>query len=376
MFRNYKIKNYNIILILAVIGLTILGILVIGSADRDNQIKQILGMALGLLVMVVVSLVDYEFVLRFYWLWYIAVIGLLLLVLVIGDDSHGAQRWIEFGVRFQPSELSKVLLVLFFARFLMDREEDLNTLPNLIFSGVLAVIPLLLILKEPDLSTTIVTFLIIFTMLFTAGLSYKLIGVAAAIVVPFVTIVLVLIARGNEFILKIMGYQSLRILAWMYPEDYPQSSYQQQNSIMAIGSGQLIGKGLNNNSLDSVKNGNYISEPHTDFIFAVAGEELGFIGSVFIVILIMVIVFECLRMAKRAKDKSGELICVGMAALIAFQSFVNICVVTGLFPNTGLTLPFVSYGLTSLMTLYFGIGFVLNVGLQGKKSHDSHDYFE
>ena len=370
MFRNYKVRNYNLILVLAVVGLTILGILVIGSADHDNQNKQIIGMALGLAVMLAVSLVDYDFVLQFYWLIYGAVLVLLVLVLLIGDDSHGAQRWIEFGIRFQPSELGKVLLVLFFARFLSDREEDLNTIHVLFFTAVLAAVPLLLILKEPDLSTTIVTFLIIFAMMFMAGLSYKLIGVLLGVLIPVVTIVLILIARGNEFILNAMGYQSTRILAWMYPEDYPQSSYQQMNSIMAVGSGQLMGKGLNNDALDSVKNGNYISEPHTDFIFAVAGEELGFIGSVFIVILLLVIVFECFRMAKRARNKSGELICIGIASLIAFQSFVNICVVTGLFPNTGLTLPFVSYGLTSLMTIYFGIGFVLNVGLQSKKTYE------
>ena len=146
----------------------------------------------------------------------------------------------------------------------------------------------------------------------------------------------------------------------------PHADDQQQNSIMAIGSGQLLGKGLGNDAFDSVKNGNYISEPHTDFIFAVAGEELGFLGSVLIIALIFFITIEILLIAKRAKDISGKLICVGMATLIGFQSFVNICVVTGLLPNTGLPLPFVSYGLTSLVTVYFGVGIVLNVGLQAK----------
>ena len=138
---------------------------------------------------------------------------------------------------------------------------------------------------------------------------------------------------------------------------------------MAIGSGQLLGKGLGNEAFDSVKNGNYISEPHTDFIFAVAGEELGFVGTVLIIGLIFFITLEILLIAKRAKDISGKLICVGMATLIGFQSFVNICVVTGLMPNTGLPLPFVSYGLTSLVTVYFGIGIVLNVGLQSKNNN-------
>ena len=165
----------------------------------------------------------------------------------------------------------------------------------------------------------------------------------------------------------IKSYQVTRVMAWLYPDDYPADAYQQQNSIMAIGSGQFFGKGLYNNSVDSVKNGNYISEPHTDFIFSVAGEQMGFLGSVLIILLLLFIVYECIQTAKVAKDLSGKLICSGMAALVGFQSFVNICVVTGLFPNTGLPLPFVSYGLTSLVTMYFGMGFVLNVGLQAKK---------
>ena len=136
---------------------------------------------------------------------------------------------------------------------------------------------------------------------------------------------------------------------------------------MAIGSGRLWGKGLNNNDIASVKNGNFISEPQTDFIFAVAGEELGFVGAALIVILLFLIVIECILIARKAKDLSGRLIACGMASLIGFQGFVNICVVTGLMPNTGLPLPFVSYGLTSLTTLYIGIGLVLNVGLQPKK---------
>ena len=136
---------------------------------------------------------------------------------------------------------------------------------------------------------------------------------------------------------------------------------------MAIGSGQLSGKGLYNTDVTSIKSGGFIAEAHTDFIFTVVGEELGFIGSAAVVILTLLIALECLWVARRAKDLSGRLICSGMAALIGFQSFVNICVVTGLFPNTGVTLPFVSYGLTSLVTNFAGMGFVLNVGLQPRK---------
>ena len=365
MFRTYKLKNLNIKLIIGILALTILGILIIGSADADYQNKQILGMILGIIVMGIVALIDYDFVLQFSRLYYVAVIGLLALVLLVGDSSKGATRWIAVGIRFQPSELGKVLLILFFASYLMRNEDEINNPKFIIQTAILAAIPLALIVKEPDLSTTIVTFLIIASLMFVTGLSYKLVGIVLGITIPAIAILLLVIVNKGSSILQ--GYQSLRILAWLKPEEYPETAYQQQNSIMAIGSGQFFGKGLYNNSVDSVKNGNYISEPHTDFIFSVAGEEMGFLGSVLIILLLLFIVYECIQTAKVAKDLSGKLICSGMAALVGFQSFVNICVVTGLFPNTGLPLPFVSYGLTSLVTMYFGMGFVLNVGLQAKK---------
>jgi rod shape determining protein RodA len=364
MFHNYKFKNLDFKLIIAVIALTIIGIFVIGSANESNQQKQIIGMILGVIVMSVMALVDYDFILHFHWLFYGLVIALLSLVLLVGDNSGGATRWIEVGIRFQPSELGKILLILFFSWFLMMHEEDINKPKILAFTILLSSVPLLLIEKEPDLSTTIVTMMIICVMMFVVGLSYKLVAIVLGISIPSIVILLILVSREGQTILK--EYQGNRILAWLKPDKYPSSSYQQQNSIMAIGSGQLLGKGLGNDAFDSVKNGNYISEPHTDFIFAVAGEELGFLGSVLIIALIFFITIEILLIAKRAKDISGKLICVGMATLIGVQSFVNICVVTGLLPNTGLPLPFVSYGLTSLVTVYFGVGIVLNVGLQAK----------
>lgn len=364
MFHNYKFKNLDFKLIIAVIALTIIGIFVIGSTNESNQQKQIIGMILGVIVMSVMALVDYDFILHFHWLFYGLVIALLSLVLLVGDKSGGATRWIEVGIRFQPSELGKILLILFFSWFLMMHEEDINKPKILAFTLLLSSVPLLLIEKEPDLSTTIVTMMIICVMMFVVGLSYKLVAIVLGISIPSIVILLILVSREGQTILK--EYQGNRILAWLKPDKYPSSSYQQQNSIMAIGSGQLLGKGLGNDAFDSVKNGNYISEPHTDFIFAVAGEELGFLGSVLIIALIFFITIEILLIAKRAKDISGKLICVGMATLIGFQSFVNICVVTGLLPNTGLPLPFVSYGLTSLVTVYFGVGIVLNVGLQAK----------
>lgn len=370
MLKRYSIRNYNFRLVIYLVALTVIGILVIGSAkDGVNQSRQIMGLALGLAAMIVISLMDYSFVLRFVWVWY--VLNLLLLSAVIlgfGASHKGATRWIELaGIQFQPSELSKIVLILFFAAFLQKHREKLNSLRVLVCFAVLAAIPLFLVLEEPDLSTTIVTALICLSLLFIGGLSYKIILGGLAVAVPSFLVGLYMIVSdpGADGALK--GYQSTRIMAWLYPELYPQDALQTQNSIMAIGSGQLRGKGLYNTDVTSIKSGGFIPEAHTDFIFTVVGEELGFIGAAGIVILMLLIALECLLIARRAKDLSGKLICCGMASLIAFQSFVNICVVTGLFPNTGVTLPFVSYGLTSLVTNFAGMGFVLNVGLQPRK---------
>ncbi len=370
MLKRYSIRNYNFRLVIYLVALTVLGILVIGSAkEGNNQTRQIMGLILGLGAMIVVSLIDYSFVLRFVWIFYGLDLALLAAVITVGENHKGATRWIEIaGIQFQPSELSKIILILFFAAFLQKHREKINSLKILLCFAVVAALPLVLVLKEPDLSTTIVTALICLSLLFIGGLSYKIVIGGLAVAVPSLLVALYMIASnpGTEGG-ALEGYQNIRILAWLYPDLYPQQALQTQNSIMAIGSGQLTGKGLYNTDVTSIKSGGFIAEAHTDFIFTVVGEELGFIGSAAVVILMLLIALECLWIARRAKDLSGRLICCGMAALIGFQSFVNICVVTGLFPNTGVTLPFVSYGLTSLMTNFAGMGFVLNVGLQPRK---------
>lgn len=366
MLKQYRLKNYNFKLVAYVVALTILGILVIGSARESVQGKQLLGLFLGLAGMVLVSLVDYSTVLKFRWALYFLNIALLLLVQFIGDDAGGATRWVEIaGIRFQPSELSKIIIILFFSYFFMKYQENLNTVKILAASFALVLVPLVLIKMQPDLSTTIVTALIFIALLFLAGLSYKIVLGVLAVSVPAAILFISLILQPGQKILD--DYQYKRIMAWLEPEKYADAAYQQLNSKMAIGSGQLWGKGLYNSEITSVKNGNFISEPQTDFIFAIVGEELGFVGSVIVIGLLFLIVMECILTARKAKDLAGKLICCGMAALIGFQGFINISVATGLMPNTGLTLPFVSYGLTSLVTLYLGIGFVLNVGLQPRK---------
>lgn len=364
MLKKYRVRDYDFKLIIMLIAITVVGILVIGSADRSYQSKQILGFVMGLFLMVVISLFDYSTFRNFYWIIYIGNLVLLLLVEFFGEKSNNAQRWVSIaGIRFQPSETAKILLILFYAQYIMKHKETISSLKTIISMLVLLSPPLLLIYRQPDLSTTIMIALLFCVLLFMGGLSYKIIFGVLAIAVPLFVIFLTLVLQPDQTLLK--DYQQTRILAWLNPAEYSTSEgYQQENSKMAIGSGELFGKGLNNNEISSVKNGNFISEPQTDFIFAIVGEELGFAGGCLVVGLLFLITLECLMIARKAKDIAGMLIATGMATVIGFQSFMNIGVATGIVPNTGIPLPFVSYGLTSLVSLYIGMGFVLNVRLQ------------
>lgn len=368
MLKLYRLRDYNFRLVVWLLMISAVGVLLVGSASESLQSRQLMGVVLGVVAMVVISLMDYSWILNFYWIIYVGNVIMLLAVRLFGDSTGGATRWIDIGfLRFQPTELAKILLIMFFARYLMDHEEDMNTPKTILTSVGLLAVPLVLIKIQPDLKNTITVAVVFCILMYIAGLSYKIIGGILAVAIPVLALLLFLITQTDLEIID--DYQKGRIMSWLNPDDeeYEDLTLQQRNSITAIGSGQLTGKGYNNNSVSSANKGNFISQIQTDFIFAVAGEELGFVGSAGIVLLLLVIVLECILMSRRAKDLSGKIICCGVASVIGFQSFLNICVATGLLPNTGTPLPFVSYGLTSLVSLYIGMGLVLNVGLQNRK---------
>lgn len=370
MIKQYRLRDYNFRLVIFLIGLTFTGVLLVGSAEPALRNKQFFGMMLGVVIMLIVSLMDFSWILNFYWILYGCNIILLLSVWIFGTESNGASRWLRIGgFQFQPTELSKILIVMFFARFFMEHEENLNTLRTLVQTAILAAIPLMLIFSQPDLKNTITVVILICIMLYLAGLSYKIIGGAILIIVPLVVVFLFIVVQPNQKLIK--DYQRDRIMTFLHSEEeeYSDDVIQQNNSVMAIGSGQLTGKGLNNNEVASANKGNFVSESQTDFIFSVAGEELGFIGSAAILIVLFLIICECIRTGWKAKDLSGKLICCGVASIIAVQGFINICVATGIAPNTGTPLPFVSYGLSSMVSLYTGMGLVLNVGLQKNRDY-------
>lgn len=366
MLKQYKLRFYNFRLIIFLLAISLIGVTLVGTAAENLKSKQFAGVILGLIIMVILSLMDYSWIMNFQWFMYGFNIIMLIVVRIAGSSANGAARWIGIGsFRFQPTELSKIILIVFFAKFFMDHEENLNTLKTLAASAGLLAVPLILILEQPDLKNTLTVIVIFCMMIYIAGLSYKVIGGALLISVPLLIIFLSIVVQPDQKLLK--DYQRSRIMSFLYPEneEYSDNIEQQKNSKTAIASGELVGKRISgDDSTASVNEGNFVSENQTDFIFAVAGEEYGFIGCTTIVLLLLEISFECIRMSLRAKDLSGKILCCGMGGLIALQSFINICVATGMAPNTGTPLPFVSYGLTSLVSLYIGMGLVLNVGLQ------------
>ena len=368
MFKQYRIRDYDFKLIILVVMLALIGVAAVGSAKESLQSRQLMGVIFGVFLMLVISFFDYTIILKFYLLFY--AVNLILLGLVftpLGNNVGGATRWLNiFGFQFQPSESAKILLILFFAQFIMKHKEHLNTFKYITLCLVLICVPWIMIFKQPDLSTSVTLLMVFCVLIFVGGLSYKVILGVLAVLIPTAVIVISLVLQPDQQIIK--PYQQQRIMAFINPQEYASTTaYQQLNSITAIASGQLNGKGYRTNEISSVKNGNYISEPQTDFIFAVIGEEFGFKGSCIVIILLFLIAFECISVARKAKDLAGTLIACGVGTLIAFQGFLNIGVATMILPNTGLPLPFVSYGLTSLLSLFMGIGFVLNVRLQCKK---------
>ncbi|MBQ5661124.1 MAG: rod shape-determining protein RodA [Lachnospiraceae bacterium] len=373
MLSEYNFRDYNFKILLSVLALNGVGLMVINSAvggDRSYMNRQLIGLFGGLMIAIILSLISYRFILRFSVLIYLACIGILAAVIVMGQlggSGTGSQRWIELPVlgRLQPSEFVKIGLIAFFSWFLQRNQERIDQPLILILIAGLAAVPLLLIMKQPDLSTSIVIMVFILCLIYIAGISYKWIIGALSVGVPGIATIVYLAQHNMVPFLR--PYQVNRILAFINPEKYADLDLQQKNSEMAIGSGQLYGKGLFNDTAISVKNGNFLSEEHTDFIFSVIGEELGFVGCMIVLLLYLWFIYECLRMAGKARDMSGKLICTGMAALVGFQAFTNIAVATGVFPNTGLPLPFISYGVSSLVSLYIGVGLVLNVGLQPSK---------
>ncbi len=373
MFKQYDFKRFDYVLVLLIALLGIIGIVAIGSATRvyspdgTTEIvnKQMVGFILGFAILLFFAFFDYHWLGKLAIPIYIFTILLLALVLVAGSETNNAVRWIDIGpFRLQPSEFAKIFLVLVLAKYFDKFEPKINQWYIVLGSIVITVVPTLLIIKQPDLSTGLIMFLILAFMIYVSGISYMYVAGASAVLIPSVLIGLWYIQKPEQTLLK--EYQVNRILSLIRPDSVdPSLLMQTNNSIQAIGSGRIFGKGL---YLGKVNQYDYLPEPQTDFIFSIIGEEFGFFGCSIVILLLFILILKCLWIAKDTTDLLGKLIITGVVAIITYQSFVNIGVTTGIVPNTGIPLPFISAGLSSLMANMIGMGIILNIGMQRKST--------
>lgn len=369
------LQNLDWWLVGAVCLLALFGLVCIASATRinlgespANVIKQAVFLLIGIVLMIVAANVDYEYFSQFYIPIYILNILLLVTVLLVGSESKGATRWIAIGpLTIQPSEFAKVIMIFCLAKVITLKQKILSDLSTIAYLCVFTGIPLVLIQKQPALSASLVLVAIFCIEVFVAGLDWKIIRNVLVVVVPIVALILFDVSRENPlFTDKVFAqHQFNRILSFVDPSRDASLYYQTEKSISAIGSGQLTGKGLFHGTLNQLS---YLPEPHNDFIFSVIGEEFGFFGCIFVLAVLLFIVFRCILIAISARDTFSQLVAAGIAGMFAFQTFVNAGVATGILPNTGMSLPFVSYGGSSMWTNMVAIGLMLNIRKKETKS--------
>jgi rod shape determining protein RodA len=284
---------------------------------------------------------------------YVVVLGMLGVILVIGQASGGAQRWLGAGM-VQPSELSKVLMIIVLAKFLVDREEEMEKFSTVLVSLGLVAVPMLLIYLQPDLGTALTLIAIWAAMMWMAGMRFRHLLLLAGVGLAALPLVW----------LNLEDYMRQRLLLFVNPTADPDSYFNVHQALVSIGSGGWTGKGLTHGTQSQL---HFLRVRHTDFIFAVTAEELGFLGAVAMIGLIVFLLWRVLRVAGRSRDTFGRLIAAGVAGLILFQSVINVGMNLGLMPVTGIPLPFVSYGGSSFLTLMLAMGLVESVAMRHKK---------
>lgn len=372
MFNKKMLLDFDYVLFAFVTALVIFGTVIIGSATKINiygestpYTSQMIWFGVGIVLMLASAVIDYHTISKFYIVIYVINIILLVLVLLLGKGD-GVTRWL-FGI--QPSEFSKVFMIIFLANIVDKYRDRINELAILfmIIASDLGVV--VLIQMQPSLSASLVTLVILAVMLYLGKISYKYLGIISLIALAGVFILAVDIMSGDHVILGkfLKDYQLDRIDGAINLDltGNDQLTYQTRHSVWAIGSGQLKGKGLYNGTINQL---NYLPESHNDFIFAVIGEEFGFVGCVGVLAVMLIIIIKTIIISGKAMDNLGMLICGGVAAMLAFQTFVNVGVATGMLPNTGMPLPFVSYGGSAMLVNMMSIGLVLNVALRKPKS--------
>ena len=331
--------------------LLILGLTILKSTAPDQVTQQAVIMLAALFISGLIAFTNYQSLSGFSWYLYLLAFLLLIATFIIGQTTRGAVRWIPLGpLKLQTSEIVKPLLIVFFARLASQR--DLSELKNIFIAGILFLLPAVLIFRQPDLGSTLVVSALWLGIVFAAGLKlrYLLVGL----------LTLTLLLPFGWATLK--GYQQTRLVTFINPLSDPlESGYNLLQSIIAVGSGQLLGRGLGQGTQSQLK---FLPERHTDFIFASLAEELGFLGASLLIGLFAVLLWRILIAARRAPDKFGSFICIGVFSMLAFQIFINIGMNIGLVPITGITLPLISSGGSSLLSTLISLGLVASVSLR------------
>ncbi|WP_177177659.1 rod shape-determining protein RodA [Propionispira arboris] len=363
--NNRLLRRLDITMIATVAAIIVISLVIIGSATHINtpsderywfvQRQGIFAIINGLLIFFLLNF-DYKMLQHYGNRLYIFNLVMLVAVMVLGQSALGAQRWIQIGpITLQPSEFSKIIMIISLAAILEDKIGKLNTFKDLLPIAAYLGVPFLLVLKQPDLGTSLVFLAIFVGMIFAAGVNLRLLAMIFGAGIACLPVL--------WHFLK--DYQKMRIMVFMDPNVDPLGSgYHIIQSKIAIGSGMLFGKGLFGGTQSQL---NFLPENHTDFIFAVVGEELGFVGAAILLILYLILLYRGVKIAREASDNFGMLLAVGISSMLAFHVLVNVGMTTGIMPVTGIPLPLMSYGVSSLTTNMMSIGILLNIYMRRQK---------
>lgn len=361
--RKLPTREFDPLLLLAVIGLVGYGTLLIYSGSLSNWgepslsqlshpvMRQVIFAALGIIALLVASRLDYKILAPLSLAMYIVSLAMLVYVLFAGQTEYGSSRWISIaGTQVQPSEIAKVTTVILLAKFLADSEAQLASLRVFVTSLLIAGVPAALVLVEPDLGSALVFGALWLAMVIIAGVRAAYIGGALLLAVGIAPLALWQLAHG---------YQLKRLEVWIDPESDPTGAgFNILQAEVSIGSGGFWGKGFTQGSQTQL---DYLRTQTTDYVFSVGAEELGFVGAMVLFGLFVLLLFRCVRVAGLSDDVFGRLIAVGIASFILFQVFVNIAVNIRLLPVTGVPLPLVSAGGSSLVTILAALGILQSI---------------
>jgi rod shape determining protein RodA len=360
------------LLTLAAIGLGVCSIVTLGVATR-NLIpgqpryyvdRQAIYLIVGLVLMAVLSRLDYSRLRHLMYGIYATLLLSILAVLGFGHAANGAKRAINFPLfSFQASELGKVLLILALSALVVNRSRHLQEPGTTARVMLAALVPAMFVIVQPDLGSGMVYMVVAFTLLFVAGTSWRQLTALVALVLVSATFVLVAAPAAGVHVLK--PFQEERLTAFLHPtSNTEKEGYQQEESKVAIGAGQKTGRGVNATQTKL----NFVPEAYTDFIFAAVGEQYGFVGAALVLSLYALLIWRTLRILTMAKDLFGSLVAAGVVAMLMFQVFVNVGMSVGIMPITGVTLPLMSYGGSSVITTLLAVGLLQSIYVQASAS--------